>query len=79
MEVMGRIADRVPWVPITVLDRSLEACLDTGFNAELMIPQRLAKELGLEELYEVMIETADGKEASAPAKCKKSKIALYAR
>jgi clan AA aspartic protease len=67
VELVGSVRDSVPLGTFDFLGRSLEACVDTGFNGALLIPRSLAEDLRLDYLFDVVIETATGQRAPVSA------------
>ena len=56
----GLTEEGVPWVPVEIGDRTVEAVIDTGFNGELALPADLVNQLGLTPIAFVFVELADG-------------------
>lgn len=51
----------VPFVTIMVQGKELEAIIDTGFNASILLPIIIIKELGLKMVGSAKYSMADGK------------------
>jgi clan AA aspartic protease len=67
VEIVGSIRNRVPLIEITLRGRTLQACVDTGFNGALKVPIALAKDLHLDHVFDVEVETASGEKLAVEA------------
>ena len=58
--LLGSVRNRLPWIELTIEGVRIEFVLDTGFDGEPTLPNRLIRSLGLTPIYTTHRMLADG-------------------
>ncbi len=60
MKLVGRYLFGMPMLTLDCKRKEIECLVDTGFNGQIMFPEKLIKELGLKHVGSADYVTADG-------------------